>query len=88
MEGSSLELHGCVILLKYGDLLLLHLLFLKDEMSQTKFPNVQTFFQTNGCRWGWLLWFSWLKKLLRITMMFFKRTKPKYLEAEILFNNR
>lgn len=39
MEGSSLELHSCVIPMKYGDLLLLHLPFLKDEMSQIKFPN-------------------------------------------------
>lgn len=39
MEGSSLDLHSCVIPMKYGDLLLLHLLFLQDGISQTKFPN-------------------------------------------------
>lgn len=42
MEGSSLELHSCVISMKYGDLLLLRLLFLKDEVSQTKFPNTMS----------------------------------------------
>lgn len=42
MEGSPLELYTCAISMKYGELLLLHLLFLKDGMSQTKFPNTMS----------------------------------------------